>query len=238
MTYVSVARRDTKITLAARRAAERTPRMQGGKLSAAEMSERREEMLRAAFRLFAEKNIESVRMQDIAEATDYTLRSLQRYFRSKENLVVAAATWSWEQFLQADSAFRPGANATAAERYTGFLDSFLRLYRRRRDILRFNQFFNVYVQSRQIDASEMQPYRAMVDALRARFHDVFLHGAEDGTLRPGVSEDEMFSTTLHLMLAAATRYAVGLAYDAGVDPERELLTLRDMLLRQYTTITQ
>ena len=36
------------------------------------------------------------------------------------------------------------------------------------------------------------------------------------------------------MLAAVTRYAVGLVYTEGADTERELLTLRNMLLREYT----
>ena len=54
--------------------------------------------------------------------------------------------------------------------------------------------------------------------------------------RPGftdVPEEEIFSTTLHLMLAAATRYAVGLIYQGG-DPEEELTALKEMLMERYT----
>ena len=43
----------------------------------------------------------------------------------------------------------------------------------------------------------------------------------------------MFSATLHLMLAAVTRYAVGLVYLRGPDPEQELL-LRDLLVERFT----
>ena len=59
-------------------------------------------------------------------------------------------------------------------------------------------------------------------------------GEQDGTLRTDVPEKKMFSLTLHLMLAAVTRYAVGLLYDAGIDPEEELTELKDMLMRRYT----
>ena len=210
--------------------------MQGKKLSAAEMAERREEMLRTAFRLFAENNIDSVRMQDIADETEYTLRSLQRYFLSKDKLVVEVATWSWQNYIQADSEFGPGKTATAAERYTNFLDSFLRLYRQRKDLLRFNQFFNVYVQSRHITEPQMQPYSNLILALKDRFHDLWLSGISDGTMRTEASEEEVFSATLHLMLAAVTRYAVGLVYNGGSEPEKELNALRDMLLTRYTEI--
>ena len=39
----------------------------------------------------------------------------------------------------------------------------------------------------------------------------------------------MFSTTLHLMLAAATRYAIGLVYipESGFDAEKELEKLKE-----------
>ena len=68
--------------------------MKGRRLSAEEMDARREIMLQTAFRLFTEKNIDSVTMAEIAEATGFTTRSLQRYFYSKENLVVAVSTWA------------------------------------------------------------------------------------------------------------------------------------------------
>ena len=42
----------------------------------------------------------------------------------------------------------------------------------------------------------------------------------------------MFSKTLHLMLAAVTRYAVGLAYipESGFDAEKELIFQKDVIL--------
>ena len=65
----------------------------------------------------------------------------------------------------------------------------------------------------------------MIDALRERFHAVYLKGERDKTLRTDIPEGKMFSATLHLMLAMVTRYAVGLVYDAGVAPEEELLAM-------------
>ncbi|MBO6132759.1 MAG: hypothetical protein J6P05_00285 [Lachnospiraceae bacterium] len=47
----------------------------------------------------------------------------------------------------------------------------------------------------------------------------------------------MFSAVLHLMLAAVTRYAVGLAYvpESGFDAMEELETLKRAVLREYMT---
>ena len=46
----------------------------------------------------------------------------------------------------------------------------------------------------------------------------------------------MLSFTFHVMLAAVTRYAVGLVYvSEQADPEKDLCRLAKMLLREFTT---
>ena len=46
-----------------------------------------------------------------------------------------------------------------------------------------------------------------------------------------VPEEESFSSSLHLMLAVVTRYAVRLVYthDKGFDPEKEPELLKEMI---------
>ena len=48
-------------------------------------------------------------------------------------------------------------------------------------------------------------------------------------------EEEIFSIILHLMLAAVTRYAVGLVYipESGFDAEKELERMKIALLHEY-----
>lgn len=202
------------------------------RISAAQMAVRREIMLETAFRLFAEKNIDSVRIDDIAQETGFTTRSLLRYFKSKDDLVIAVAAWAWERFMTQNRKRRRNPNGTtAAEDFAFYLESFLALYNNHADLLRFNQMFNVFVRAKHIDAMRMEPYQEVVEAVRQRFHEMY--EKRDGTLCAD-DEEEMFSVTLHLMLAAVTRYAVGLVYRGGVEPIQELLILRDMLLERYT----
>ena len=116
-----------------------------------------------------------------------------------------------------------------------FLSSFMELYRNHRDLLRFNQFFNVYVSSEKLDEKTLKPYRGMVEKAREQFHGMYLKAEEDHTIKKDEPEALMFSTTLHLMFAAITRYAVGLVYEPeeGFDAEGELLILKEMLLDRY-----
>jgi AcrR family transcriptional regulator len=198
----------------------------------------RNKFLETSFNLFVSKNIESVTMSQIAKASGYRDMTLYRYFPSKPILVVAVASWKWEQFQRAmlELRLKKGKeNLSAKEIFDFYIESFLLLYKNHKDLLRFNQFFNVYVKSENIETEIMRPYDAMIGNLRERFHNMYLKAKEDKTLKTTETEEEMFSTTLHLMLAVVTRYAVGLVYipDNGFNAEKELYKMKEMLLARY-----
>jgi hypothetical protein len=71
--------------------------------------------------------------------------------------------------------------------------------------------------------------------LEGKFHTAYERGMEDGTLNSEISEETMFSSLFHIMLAAVTRYAVGLVYipEGSSDPESELIMLKDLLMSKY-----
>ena len=214
-------------------------KMAGRKKNPEQTAATRSVFLEKSFELFEAKTIESVTMSEIAKASGYRDMTLYRYFPSKTNLVVAVATWKWEQFQNENWEQISGEEfdgMTAAEGLEYYLDSFMELYRNHRDLLKFNQYFNVYIESEETDAETIGPYQEMIGIVQQRFHGMYLKGEKDHTIRTDIQEDEMFSTTLHLMLAAVTRYAVGLVYQGGGAPERELEVLKNMLLREYTAI--
>lgn len=199
---------------------------------------RRKELLEKGYELFSTKSIEAVGMRDVAKAVGCGSTSGYRYYGSKPDFVVAVATWKWEQFQKENRKRRPRANfegMTAAEIFEFYLDSFLLLYKNNRDLLRFNQFFNVYVQSEHIEAETLRPYQEMIGRVRKRFHEMYLKAEKDKTLRTDETEEKMFSKTLHLMLAAVTRYAVGLVYipESGFDAMEELETQKRAIFREY-----
>ncbi|MBQ1526702.1 MAG: TetR/AcrR family transcriptional regulator [Lachnospiraceae bacterium] len=209
------------------------------KKEAVMMSERRETFLESGFKLFSSKNIDTVSLQEVADESGLGVATLYRYFVNKPGLVVAVATWKWEEYLKENKARRPSANfegMKASEIFEFYLDSFLELYRNHRDMLRFNQFFNVYVQAEHIDPDVMEPYKEIIYDLKEFFHEIYLKAQEDHTVRTDEPEEQMFSTTLHLMLAAVTRYAVGLVYTPqdGFDAQAELETMKEIFLVKYT----
>ena len=205
---------------------------------AAQMAIKRRHFLEKAYELFTRKNIESVSMIEVARECGYGTMTLYRYFNTKPQLVVAVAAWIWGQTIRENQARRPNADfegMTALGIFEFYLDSFIELYRHKRDLLRFNQFFNIYIQSEGIDPEVLKPYRDMIEGLKTEFHVIYERAQQDHTIRMDEPEEEMFSTTLHLMLAAMTRYAIGLVYvpESEFDAEKELGKLKEALLIRY-----
>ena len=191
-----------------------------------------------AYELFSTRNIETVSMIEIAKESGYGTITLYRYYSTKPILVVAVAAWKWGEYIKGNQNRTASADfigMTAAECFVLYLDSFIDLYENQRDLLRFNQFFNIYVQSEHIDSKVMTPYQEIIGSLRSIFHMIYEKAMEDKTLRTDISEEEIFSTTLHLMLAAVARYAVGLVYvpENGFDGKKELNALKEMLIVRY-----
>ena len=202
-------------------------------LSAVKNNAVRQRIIESAFGVFAEKAIDSVKMSEIADVAGVGAATVYRYFSNKSDLVLAVVSWVWgkqiSQTVHIDS-----DSLTARQVFELYLETFLNLYRTRKDLLRFNQFFNVYVSGANLPKESTRTYTSTVDTLAERFGVIYRKAQKDGTLRTDVSEKEMFSSTLHLMLAAVTRYAVGLVYDGGTDPEQELKMLKRMLIHEYT----
>ncbi len=217
--------------------------MAGRKKDPARTEATRKELLKTGYELFTKKDIESVSMIEVARESGYGTTTLYRYYSTKPKLVVAVAAWKWEQFLKEYQMKMPAPDPekmTAARIFEFYLDSFLELYYNHRDLLRFNQFFNVYVQSESLDAETIEPYSGVIRGLRERFHRMYLKAETDHTLCTDIPEQKMFSTTLHLMLAAVTRYAIGLVYrpEKGFDALEELQIQKEAMLWKYGALSR
>ena len=203
-----------------------------------EMKIRRNTFLEKGFELFSEKSIEAVTLQDVAKASGAGVATLYRYFSSKPGFLVEMAAWKWGGFFEQNRRRRPlegFEGKTAADMFEFYLDSFLEVYRNHRPLLRFNQMFNVYLRSEEIDSSHVVMYRGLMKPIADFFHVLYQKALADKTLRTDIPEEEMLSITLHLMLAVVTRYAVGLVYEPeGVfNAEKELEIQKEMLLQRY-----
>ncbi len=201
--------------------------------------EKFDRILEAGFGLFAERGIGQVTLPEVAKAAGVGIATLFRYFPTKTELVVAIATRKWKEYIDWHNSLLSAEemqSLTGAAYLKFFADSFLELYRNHKDILRFNYEFNAFVRGAEWTDEQKLPYLQMVNKLGEQFHELYERGTKDGTLNTDISEQKMFSSTFHIMLAAVTRYAAGLAVVNESDPESELVMLGELLLSRFTKI--
>ena len=200
---------------------------------------KQQHILEAAYRLFSEYGIAQVSIPEVAEASGVGRATVFRYFPSKAELVIEVATWKWAEYFEEylSSPAAQGVDAmTGAEYMRFYLDAFLDLYRRHPDILRFNYELNSFFRHEPEEIRMKLPFGDVAEGLNVRFQDMYDRGVRDGTVNTDYPERVIFSSTYHIMLASATRYAVGLIYtpEGATTPEAELQLLEEMLLRQFT----
>ena len=201
--------------------------------------EKQKHIMETAYQLFSDKGIIPVTVTDIADASGVGRSTVFRYFSAKLDLVIAISIWKWEEYIKTHNASlsqEEHDKMTGAEYLRFFMDGFLDLYRNHSDILRFNYDFNSFLRYEAGTTDQKLPYLQMVEALGARFHDLYARGMRDGTLRADIPEATMFSSSFHIMLAAVTRYAAGLVvvYEDQSTPESELVMLEEMMLSRFT----
>jgi AcrR family transcriptional regulator len=199
--------------------------------------EKYDRILEEGFRLFSERGIEQATLQEVSEACEIGRTTTFRYFPSKTELAVAISTWKWKEYIEWHNNLLSAEEMekiTGAEYLKFYIGSFLDLYRNHKDMLRFNYNFNSFLSYQKGTAEQKQPYQKMVNVLAEQFHGLYERGRQDGTLNTDVPEHQMFSSIFHIMLAAITRYATGLAIVNESDPDGELVRLANMMIKEFT----
>ena len=204
------------------------------KQDALQKEETNRRILDASFCIFSEMSIDKVSMANVANKAGIGIATLYRYYRTKPELVVAVGTHVWSNFIRNYTPIRNDDKITAVEELEFFLDSFLELYKNHKKLLCFNQFFNIYIRNEAVPPKALNSYNEMVDKLAMRFHRTYVKGERDKTLCTEMSEKAMFLSIVHLMLAAVTRYAIGLVYEKDSESYKELILLKNMIMREFS----
>ena len=203
-----------------------------------EMAARRESMLTEGFRLFSEKGIEAVGMQEVADACHLGIATLYRYYKSKLLLVLDIGVTKWEEYIEYINRMRKEQNAnamSAASEFEFYLDFYIDLYQNHRDLLRFNQNFNSFMQHEGATKEQLKPYVDSISTIGKLFYCIYEKGKRDGTIHTKMPMDKMFATTAHIMMAVGVRYAQGVLYDGENEADRteEYTLLKNMMLKEF-----
>lgn len=212
--------------------------MRNAKKDELEMKARQELMIEEGFRLFSDRGIESAGMQEVADACHLGIATLYRYYGSKLSLVLDIGVKKWEEYadhIREQQLNQNVGSMNAAQELAFYLDFYMDMYKNHRSLLRFNQYFNNYVQHEGATRKQLEPYLASINALKKMFCTIYEKGKKDGTIRTDMSVDKMFASTSHIMMAVGVRYAQGLIYDGENETDRteEYALLKRMILREF-----
>ena len=169
-----------------------------------------------AFGLFAEKGIETVSMQNIADACNLGVATLYRYYGTKLRLVVHICALKWSQFgVEAIRVYdeMEGEKWNAAEELEFYINSYIVLYKDYKPLLKFNNNFENYILHEKPSAEEMEPYYKAVSVFNDKFHKQYVEKAlKDHTVRTDIPEKSVYFGIMYSMISTATKYAQGTLY--------------------------
>lgn len=182
---------------------------------AREEQRRRMQLQEVGFSLFSQFGIDNVSMNMVAEAALVGPTTLFKYYKTKEQLVIAISGMVWSHVWQS-AAKRLGEQGldslNAWQRIWFFTEVILAVYRDQPDILRFSSDYKTFVRRSHVSNEQLHEHLDPLAPIGSHFHEAFVKAGEDGSIRPDIPEDTLFTATTITMLAVAERYAQGIVW--------------------------
>lgn len=196
---------------------------------------RNQRIIDTAFRLFVEKKIEAVSMDEVAKEAGVGRATLFRCYNNKTELAIAVCASKWKAYLDKLDEVRPISSIhdiPAIGRFIFTLDSYIGMYQNHKDLLQYNDNFSNYITHQTVRQEELANFHASLNSVNTRLHMMYAKAKEDKTFRTDIPEEQFMRVTVHTMMAACTHYAGGFIWGAtdNKDYTGDLLILKEMIL--------
>ena len=195
-------------------------------------------ILDSAFELFAARGIEPVTMEDIAQKAKIAPAILNRYFDSKDTLVVKTATHAWTSQMEdvLPNIVKPKyTNSTGYVQLEQIFILFVKLYEKHQDFLRFIYLFDAYAVKEKIQKDQMTNYESKILLVKEIISVAIQKGIEDGSINKKYAKagDALYFTLIHTFFSTAQKLALSgnlLDMDSQMNGARQLTLLSEILL--------
>lgn len=200
-------------------------------------SQRKDEVVAAAIEVFKQKGIENAKMTDVAEAAQVGVASVYRYYKTKPELVIAAATLFWKQEI--DAVYQQLANgnfvkASGLEQVRSILEVFIDLYHGHPEFLRFLHEFDSYVVKERIDLEKLSAYEASIINLKGHIVSAFRVGVADGSISSNIDFEVFYDTITHTLMSLCQKLLLRgeiISVDRAVSSETQIRMVIDMAVQ-------
>lgn len=166
---------------------------------------KRQYVLEAAIKLFAENGVENTSMDDIARAADYTRRTLYSYFKSHDDICLLALTgdlsarWLLQQEAMAEK-------ATGLARLLAFGESYFKFSLENPHSTNLQAYWDFKgINPSKIGEETFAAFTALNDELASGLRALFKLGINDGSLRPDLEIDMSLSQYIYSLRTIVNR---------------------------------
>lgn len=206
---------------------------------------RKRVIVECAFGMFAEKGIDNISMNDIAEESGIGVASLYRYFQTKEELAIEVATYAWNiekaVFTGVFSSEQYGA-LDGFNQISELLEVFEDALVTQRSFFSFVYYFDSFIKKENVQSDRLTEYEAAIAETNMIVVHALEKGINDGSISFRESENEvlakastqeMFITMMHSLFCLAQKLSISgelLSQDKTVEERRQIEILINMIL--------
>lgn len=160
-------------------------------------SERKKVIIETAKKLFIDRGLQEVQMQEIAEAAQIGIATLFRYFPKKEHLVISVAN-SVLQEMESHISSIIDQPKTAYEKLEEILEYYINITNDSRiKLIRFHQSFDIYTATVEYPLSATEPYMETREHFAKTVMRVIEQGRYDASLRMDSDLELTVMTIIH-----------------------------------------
>jgi len=195
---------------------------------------RRREIIVSALEIFKAKGIGSTKMTDVAKKSEYGVATVYRYFSTKSELVVEAATHLWvKEISQIKNLLeeKTFSQSTCIEKIQKILELFLDVYTNQRDLLFFLDEFDTYILKEELTGDQLENYEKNILNLKDTVVNTLNKGIEEGTVKKNLDPELYYTTTTHSLMSLCQKLALRgkiLNTDSNFRAEEQIKTLIDI----------
>lgn len=197
---------------------------------------RKEEVVAAAVEVFKEKGIENTKMTDVALKAEVGIASVYRYFKTKTDLIVEAATWLWRKEvnnLYNEFYEENFLKLSGSERVKKVLSSFIDIYENHPETIVFLENFDNYIVNQKISTDKLEEYEKNIITLKSLILSSIEKGKEDGSIKKQINSNDFYITITHSLMSLCQKLILRGAViksDSEVKGREQLTMLIDMAM--------
>lgn len=197
---------------------------------------RKEEVVVAAISIFKERGIDQTKMTDIAEKAEVGIASVYRYFQTKFDLVIAAATWLWQEEISAlvNQFYYPEfEKLSGVQQVREVLNIFITIYLDYPQYMSFLEYFDNYIVKEEVLAEKLESYEQSIMDLKAGLFNAIERGKKDGSIKESLESNNFYITITHALMSLSQKLILRgtiLKSDYEVQGEEQLRMLIEMAM--------